>query len=110
MFIINFNKRGAQKLHRIILLHFGLVTFRFHLGTLRKVIIFMIFGPRGHVHDSQNQLFLTLVPANYFNELKKTPNSSFEKHLDFGILRSQKKCKDACQEILEIRLTNSSES
>ena len=51
-------KRVARKLRRIILLHFGLVTFRFHFGKTRKVSMFMIFGSNGHVHDSQNQLFL----------------------------------------------------
>ena len=35
--------RLAQKLHIIILLHLGLVTFRIHLKKLRKRIIFMIF-------------------------------------------------------------------
>ena len=31
-FTVNFVKRIVQKLHRIILLQFGLVTFRFHDG------------------------------------------------------------------------------
>ena len=30
--IVDFKKRVARKLHRIILLHLGLVTFRFHFG------------------------------------------------------------------------------
>ena len=37
-------KRLAQKLRRIILLLFGLVTFRFHFGKTRKLMIFMVFG------------------------------------------------------------------
>ena len=43
-FIVNCNKRVAQKLCRIVLLHFGLVTIRFHCRKLGKVFIFMIFG------------------------------------------------------------------
>ena len=43
IFIINCSKRIAQKLRRIILLHFGLFIFRFHLGEARKPFIFMIF-------------------------------------------------------------------
>ena len=41
--IVNFQKRGAQELRRIILLHLGLVAIRFHLRKTRKSIIFMIF-------------------------------------------------------------------
>ena len=44
--IVNIIKRLAQKLRRIILLHFGLVTFRFHYGGTLKPVIFMIFGWR----------------------------------------------------------------
>ena len=44
----------TQKLRRIILLHFGLITFRFHFGKIRQVIIFIMFV-FGRVHDSQNQ-------------------------------------------------------
>ena len=40
--IVNFKKRVARKLHRIILLHFGLVTFRFHSGRTLKPLMFMI--------------------------------------------------------------------
>ena len=42
----------------------------------REVFIFMIVGPRGHVHDSQNQLFLTLDTPSYFKTAKKLPNTS----------------------------------
>ena len=37
--IENIVKQLAQKLRRIILLHFGLVTFWFHLGKTRQVIL-----------------------------------------------------------------------
>ena len=42
--VIVFEKRMAQKLCIIILLHFGFVTFRVHFGRTRKPIIFMVFG------------------------------------------------------------------
>ena len=51
---LNFDKRVAQKLRRIILLHIGLVILNVHFPKVRKVIIFMMFGPNGHVHDSHN--------------------------------------------------------
>ena len=38
---LNLKKRWAQKLCRIILLHFGLVTFRIHFKTTRRLRIFM---------------------------------------------------------------------
>ena len=50
MSTVTFNKRVAQKLRRIIPLHFGLVTFRFDSGETEKHVIFMIFGLGGHVH------------------------------------------------------------
>ena len=40
-------KSIAGKLRRNILLHFGLVTFRFHYGRDRKPVIFMISGFSG---------------------------------------------------------------
>ena len=52
----------AQKLCRIIMFHGELVTFNFHFTETQKVPTFMIFGPSGHLHDSQNQLFWTLGP------------------------------------------------
>ena len=63
-FVVNVEKRVAQKLRRIILLHSRLVSFRSHFPKVRKVIIFMIFGPSGNVHDSQIQLCLTLETLN----------------------------------------------
>ena len=63
-FNVNSNKMVAPKLRRIILLLFGLITFKFHFGKIQKVIIFMTFGPSGHDHDLQSQLFLTLDPPN----------------------------------------------
>ena len=52
--IANFGEGVAQKLHGIILFHFGLVLFRFHFAEVRQVIICMICGRSGRVHDLQN--------------------------------------------------------
>ena len=59
-FIVSIIKRLAQKLRRIILPHFGLVTFGIHFRETRKPIIVMIFGPTGRDHDPQNQYYLNL--------------------------------------------------
>ena len=42
--IVNFDKRVAKKLCIIILLHFELISFRFHFGKTWQVIILMILG------------------------------------------------------------------
>ena len=58
VFIISFIKGKASKLHRIIMLHFGLVSFRIRVVMkIRKSFMFMVLGPSGHDHDSQNQLY-----------------------------------------------------
>ena len=55
---VNNNKRIAGKLRRIILLLFGLATFRIHYWEIREPFIFVFFGPGGRDHDAPNQLFL----------------------------------------------------
>ena len=69
--MVIFRKRWARKLHRIILLHFGLVTFRSHFGKARKCFIFLVFGPSECYHDAQHQLLLTLGPPTYGKKYKK---------------------------------------
>ena len=72
IFIVNVViERLTQKLHRIILLQFGLVTFRIHFRKTRKPFMFMVSGPGGHDHDSQNQLFSTLETRRRESERKK---------------------------------------
>ena len=68
-------KRLAQKVCRTILLRFGLVAFRFHFEKPRKLLMFMVFGPSGRDHDSQNQLFLTLQTPRYSKQFKKNPET-----------------------------------
>ena len=64
-FNINSNKRIAQKLRRIILLHFGLMTFHFHFPKNQKVLKFMIFGPSD---PKTNYLWLWLCRITSNNE------------------------------------------
>ena len=68
---VNFIERMAQKLCRIILLHLGLITFRFHFGKTRKPI--MIFGLGRRVRDSQSQQSLTLDTPDDSKQFKKIP-------------------------------------
>ena len=49
--LLIFKLRMANKPRIIILLHGKLVTCNFRFPKNRKVFIFMVFGPRGHVHD-----------------------------------------------------------
>ena len=76
----------AQKLRRTILLYAGLVTFRFHFLKIRKVLIFMIFGPSGRDHDPQKPLILTLDPPDDSKWFKKIPNR-FKQILCSNILK-----------------------
>ena len=57
LFLVSLWKRYGQKLRRIILLQFGLVTFRFVYGRDRKPIVSMISGFLD-VSLSPNQYFL----------------------------------------------------
>ena len=47
IFVVNFENPVAQKLRIIILLHLGLVIFNLHFPQIKKVVVIMIFGPRG---------------------------------------------------------------
>ena len=67
---VNIIKRIAQKLRRIILLHFGLVTFRFHYWETRKPITFIFFGPGGRDNESQYQFFSTLETPGYSKQFR----------------------------------------
>ena len=59
-FLVSSNTRMARKLRRIILLHFGLVTFNFHFPKFPHIFIFMVFGLSGHDHGPQKTLYLTV--------------------------------------------------
>ena len=45
--IIILKKRFTRKLHRIILLHLGLICFGLHFGKTENPRMFMVFGPSG---------------------------------------------------------------
>ena len=77
VFTLNFKKRIARKLRRIILLDLGLELFDFDFGKPRKPFMFMVFI-FGRDHVSQNQLSLTLGPSNYSKQSKKRPRNIFE--------------------------------
>ena len=74
IFMVNTGKRIAGKLCRIILLHFGLVTFRFHYWKTLKHFHFHDFRILRRVHDSQNQLFSFCETPGDLKQSKKNSN------------------------------------
>ena len=73
-------KRIARKLRRIILLHFGLVTFRFHYWKTLKSLIFMISGFLGVTMCSKTNIV-------YLWRHQDTPNNSRKyRRIDGNIL------------------------
>ena len=97
---LGFGGSGGHFYCRIILLHFGLVTFRFLFGKTRQVMIFMFFGPSGGDHDSPNQYYSSLEAPRYYKKIKKTFESFF-KHIMFEHIISS---IDVCGQIPNIRL------
>ena len=55
--IVNIIERIAQKLRRIILLHFGLVTFRIHVGKISENLAFLCFSDLADVTMIPNTIF-----------------------------------------------------
>ena len=106
IFNVNFDKRVAQKLRRIIMLHFGLVTFRLHFGKTWKVFFFMIAVER--VHVSQNH-FVELLIHQMIPNTQEKPNHLrtyyFEKPLKSWKLNKLKIVGNVCQQIPKIRFT-----
>ena len=83
IFIVSFERRVARKLRNIILLHFGLVTFRFHFWKFRKVMSCIVF----------EFLEVSMPPAtNYFYLWRDqmTPNSSRKNNKSLLCFESQK--------------------
>ena len=75
IFMVSLIERIAQRLRRIILLHFGLVIFRFHYWKNPKPLIFMVLG-----------LFLILETPRYCKKSKENPKSFRWKHIVWGNL------------------------
>ena len=65
IFTDNSKIRVTQKLCGIILLHLGLVTFRFHFPK-HQITIFMIFGITGHDADPKKTIVFDFGSTNLF--------------------------------------------
>ena len=89
IFIVN-PKKYAQKLRRIILLHFRLVTFRFNFGKTRKVIILMIFGLFGVSTPPKTNYVLSLESQNYSNNSRTNPEPFLNNRIFLEISKSWK--------------------
>ena len=70
-----FMERCDQKLRRIILLHFGLVTFRFHHGSPLKPFIFMISGFSDVSMTPQTNYFYLWIHQDTFKNARTHPES-----------------------------------
>ena len=71
----------------------------------------MIFGPTGHYHDPQNQLFLTLEIPKYFKQIKNesriiSQEDYFWKYQNCEIDFFENVGTDARRNILATRLIN----
>ena len=86
-FLVNIIRRIAGQLRSIILLHFGLITFRIHYRKTVDPLIFMVLGPGGRDHKSQNQYYLSLETPGHSKIIQeKIPN--IFKHMSWGNLRT----------------------
>ena len=79
IFIVNIIQRLARKLRRIILLHLGITTFRFHYGRTLKLLIFMILGFSGVSMTPKPIIFHLWRPQDTPNNSRKSP-SHFQKY------------------------------
>ena len=98
----------AQKLHRVILLHFLLVTFRFMFGKTREIISF-VFSDLADVTMTPNTNYLQLWRHQSIsnNSRKAQPRfckSSFWKSQNDGNLSCGNVGKDGNRLFLKIRL------
>ena len=104
-------KKIAQKLRRIILLHFRVLTFWIHFGKTRKVIVFMFVGLGGREHDSKTYIIYPWGHQDTSNNLRKTQDH-FRKQICWGILKISEShfwnlWKYVCRNFLKFRLINS---
>ena len=90
IFTVDIMNRITGKLRRILLLDFGLITFKIHYWKTRKHLMFMVSGPGGRDHDSKNQLILILKsPRNSKTLLKIQENpNTFQKNIFLEIRES----------------------
>ena len=74
-------KQITRKLLRIILLHFGLVTFRIHYWKTPRPLIFMVLWPGGRDHDSWNQSHFILGDTRTFQIIQEKFPSISKKYV-----------------------------
>ena len=109
--MVNLWKRYGQKVRSIILLHWGLVTFRFAYGRDRTLFIFMISGFMDVSPSPQTNIMYLWNPQDTSNN-PRNPKSCSKKHL-LEIMEIQHCCifaKDGHRTIPAIRLINSRKS
>ena len=76
--IVNLWKRYGQKLHRIVLLQFELITFRFGHGRILTPLISMISGFWEGVLSSQDNLSYLLRHQDTSDKTRKKTNHSLK--------------------------------
>ena len=106
MIRLDFKLWKSEKLRREIKMHWDLVFLSWHFPKIQNVFMCMIWGIRGNVHEPQKPFFLTSDTPKYSKESKE--NSVFSEYVifEFSKYETSKSEKDACREILEIRLIN----
>ena len=84
IFIFNMIERLTEKPRRVILRHFGLITFGIHFKKTPKPIIFTVLGPGGRDHDARNQLFATLDTPKIPQKNSRNKPEPFLEMMFFG--------------------------
>ena len=107
MFMVNIWKRASRKLRRIILFHFGLITFRINYGRNRKPIICIISG-FSDVSMTHNTNIMRLWTPEHFKRNPKQILNHYQKVL-FGNTLFGNHISATCwnrraQKIMKIRL------
>ena len=77
--IVNNMQGIAGKLHRIILLHLGLVTFRFHYGRNRKPTMSMISGLMDVSPSPKNNILFIFGNTRTLQIIREKSQIMFEK-------------------------------
>ena len=83
IFMVNIKRRYGPKLHRIMLLHFGLVAFRLSSWEKPNNPHVHDFGISGRVHDSKNQQYVSLATPGHSKQFHK--HSDVFKHMVLDI-------------------------
>ena len=78
IFMVNLRKRYGQKLRRIILLHFWLITFRFGDGRDRKPLMVMISGFSDVSPSPKTNIICLWRPQDTLTNPRESPNHFWE--------------------------------